>query len=209
MINFEILFLHFEKEFSNNKMTWGEFVLILIIAFAVILLCYLNFTNFGYFMENYFIFILLIIFIVLLFVIDFNNTVQITTYIKVRNVFNTPLEYQVPYHNDTDISDIVNITFTGTCEALGATQEDRSVTNTQVNINMKTLAENVDVPVYANNDTTGTILFNIRKIAEHSLRVTNTSASVDTSGKLLDGYLTLSLLCTGNQSINSGFKRLD
>lgn len=190
-------------------MTWGEFALILIIVFAVILLCYLNFTNFSYFMENYFIFILLIVFIVLLFVVDFNNTVQITTYVKVTNVFNTPLEYQVPYHNDTDISDIVNITFTGTCEALGATSEDRSVTNTQVNINMKTLAEGVDVPIYANNDTTGTILFNVRKIAEHSLRVTNTAASVDTSGKLLDGYLTLSLLCTGNQSINSGFKRLD
>jgi len=191
-------------------MTWGEFVLILIIIFAAILLCYLNFSNFSYFMENYFIFILLIVFIVLLFVVDFNNTVQITTYVKVTNVFNTPLEYQVPYHNDTDISDIVNITFTGTCEALGVTQEDRSVTNTQVNINMKTLAEGVDIPVYANNITTaGTILFNVRKIGEHSLRVTNTAASVDTSGKLLDGYLTLSLLCTGNQSINSGFKRLD
>jgi len=191
-------------------MTWGEFVLILIIIFAVILLCYLNFSNFSYFMENYFIFILLVVFIVLLFVIDFNNTVQITTYVKVTNVFNTPLEYQVPYHNDTDISDIVNITFTGTCEALGVTQATRSVTNTQVNINMKTLAENVDVPIYANNITTaGTILFNVRKIGEHSLRVTNTAASVDTSGKLLDGYLTLSLLCTGNQSINSGFKRLD
>jgi hypothetical protein len=191
-------------------MTWGEFVLILIIIFAVILLCYLNFSNFSYFMENYFIFILLIVFIILLFVVDFNNTVQITTYVKVTNVFNAPLEYQVPYHNDTDISDIVNITFTGTCEALGATQEDRSVTNTQVNINMKTLAEGVDIPVYANNITTaGTILFNVRKIGEHSLRVTNTAASVDTNGKLLDGYLALSLLCTGNQSINSGFKRLD
>ena len=190
-------------------MNWGEFVLILIIVFAAILLCYLNFTNFSYFMEFYFIFILLIIFVILIFVVDFNNTVQITTYVKVRNVFDAPLEYQVPYHNDTDISDIVNIAFSGTCEALGSNQEDRSVTNTQVNINMKTLAENVDVPIYVNNDTGSIILFNVRKIAEHSLRITNTSASVDTSGKLLDGYLTLSLLCTGNQNINSGFKRLD
>jgi hypothetical protein len=194
---------------KHLKMTWGGFVLILIIAFAVILLCYLNFHNFSYFMENYFIFILLAVFIVLLFVVDFNNAVQITTYVKVTNVFTTPLEYQVPYHSDTDISDIVNISFIGTCETLGATQADRSVTNTQVNINMKTLAEGVDVPIYANNDSTGTILFNVRKIGEHSLRVTNTAASVDTSGKLLDGYLTLSLLCTGNQNIDSSFKRLD
>lgn len=204
-----MFFYTLKKDLELIKMTWGEFALILIIAFAVILLCYLNFTNFSYFMENYFIFILLIVFIILLFVVDFNNTVQITTYVKVTNVFNTPLEYQVPYHNDNDISDIVNVAFTGTCEALGANQEDRSVSNTQVNINMKTLAEGVDVPIYANNDTGSIILFNVRKIGEHSLRVTNTAASVDTSGKLLDGYLTLSLLCTGNQSISSGFKRLD
>ena len=197
-------------------MTWGGFVLILIIAFAVILLCYLNFHNFSYFMENYFIFILLIVFIVLLFVVDFNNAVQITTYIKVTSVFNTPLEYQVPYHSDTDISDIVNISFIGTCEALTGTEpEDKSVTNTQVNINMKTLA--VDpvtangVPIYANNDTTGTILFRVNKLSDHTLRVTNTDASVGGSGggDLLDGYITLSLLCTGNQNIDSSFKRLD
>jgi hypothetical protein len=190
-------------------MTWGEFVLILIIAFAVILLCYLNFENFSYFMENYFIFILLIIFIVLLFVVDFNNAVQITTYVKVTNVFTTPLEYQVPYHSDTDISDIVNISFIGTCEALGSTQAQRSVTNTQVNINMKTLAVGTPVPIYANNDTGSIILFNVEKTGDHALKVTNTTASVDTSGKLLDGYITLSLLCTGNQNIDSSFKRLD
>ena len=190
-------------------MTWGEFVLILIIAFAVILLCYLNFENFSYFMENYFIFILLIVFIVLLFVVDFNNAVQITTYVKVTNVFTTPLEYQVPYHSDTDISDIVNVSFIGTCEALGATQAQRSVTNTQININMKTLAVGVDVPIHANNDSGSIVLFNVQKLGDHTLKVTNTDASVDTSGKLLDGYITLSLLCTGNQNIDSSFKRLD
>jgi hypothetical protein len=79
---------------------------------------------------------------------------------------------------------------------------------------MKTLDVDVDVPIFANNNTdpgTQIRLFNVRKLSDHTLRVTNTAASVGGSGDgdLLDGYITLSLLCTGNQSIDSSFKRLD
>jgi len=192
-------------------MTWGLFVLILVLVIALIILCYLNFTNFSYFMENYFIFILLIVFIILLFVIDFNNQIQISTYVKVRNVFTTPLQYQVPYHSDTDISNIVNVAFTGTCEALGVNAQSRSVTNTQIDFNINDLAIGDTVFLYANNDSSSPTnkLFDITKTGEYVLTITNTADSVDTSGKLLDGYLTLTLLCTGSQTIESSFKRLD
>lgn len=192
-------------------MTWASFALILFIVLAFFILCYLNFANFSYFIENYFIFILLAVFIVLLFVVDFNNQVQITTYVKVTDVFATPLQYQVPYHSDTDITDIVNVSFTGTCEALGATPSEKSVTNTVINFNMKSMAIGENVTLTSNNNIGGggISLFTITKTAEHSLEVVNTSASVDISGKKLDGYLSLTLLCTGSQNIESGFKRLD
>lgn len=192
-------------------MTWASFALILFIVLAFFILCYLNFTNFSYFIENYFIFILLVVFIVLLFVVDFNNQVQITTYVKVTDVFATPLQYQVPYHSDTDITDVVNVSFTGTCEALGATREDRSVTNTVINFDIKSMAIGDSVTLTSNNDIggTGIALFTITKTAEYVLTVVNTAASVDTTGKKLDGYLSLTLLCTGSQNIESGFKRLD
>lgn len=192
-------------------MDWPLFALILIIVFAVIILCYLNFDNFSYFMENYFIFLLLIVFIILLFVVDFNNQIQITTYVKVKNVFGTPLVYQTPYHSDTDITDTINVSFTGSCQAMGIDAQTQSVTNTQVNFDMNALAIGDTVSLYANNEITNPAkkLFDITKTATHTLSVINTSGSVDGGGQLLDGYLTLTLLCTGSQSIESSFKRLD
>lgn len=178
-------------------MTWGLFVLILVIVFAVIALCYLNFSDFSYFMENYFIFILLIIFIILLFVIDFNNQVQITTYFQNVNTEKT-LIYQVPYHSDTDITNIVNVAFTGLLTGEGTI----SVTNTQVNFDIDAMNVGDEQLLYANNDNT-TLIFTITKTAEYQLTVTNNTAYY------LDGYLTLTLLCTGSQSIESSFKRLD
>lgn len=189
-------------------MTWGLFVLILVLAIAFIVLCYLNIENFSYFMENYFIFILLIIFVILLFVVDFNNQIQITTYVKVKNDFSaTPLIYQVPYHSDSDITNTVNVAFAGTCEALGGTPALQSVTNTQINFNIDDLAVGGSVTLYANNLGV-TPLFVITKTNNYTLSVTNTAQSVN-GGKMLDGYLTLTLLCTGSQSIESYFKRLD
>jgi hypothetical protein len=182
-------------------MSWGLFVLIVVFVIAFIVLCYLNFDNFGYFMETYFIFILLIAFIVILFVIDFNNQIQITTYVNVTKEFTSPLLYQTAFHSDNDITDIINVSFTGLYGTTGGAATE-TATNTSVNFNMDTLA--APVTLYANNDNTGTPLFIITKTGSNSL-------SVNTAGNNIpvDGYLTLTLLCTGNQSIESTFKRLD
>jgi len=185
-------------------MTWGLFVLILVLVIALIVLCYLNLSGFSYFMENYFIFILLIVFIVLLFVIDFNNQIQITTYVKVKNAFNSPLVYQVPTQDDTSITNIVNISFTGLYGDSGDVANN-SATNTSIDINYDTIAVDTPVDLYANNDNT-TKLFIIRKLSSGALEV-NTPTGGDFHS--VDGYLTLTLLCTGSQNINSSFKRLD
>ena len=155
-------------------------------------------------MENYFIFILLIVFIVLLFVIDFNNQIQITTYVKTKNPFVTPLIYQVPTQNDTGITNIVNIAFTGLYGDEGTVAND-STTNTTIDINYDTIAVDSPVTLYANNDESTELLV-ITKLISGALQVTTPSSPNSHS---LDGYLTLTLLCTGSQTINSSFKRLD
>ena len=186
-------------------MTWGLFVLILVLVLAVIIFCYLNMDGFGYFMENYFIFILLIVFIILLFVIDFNNQIQITTYVKVKNPFTAPLLYQVPTQDDTSITNIINISFTGLYGNSGDVA-NISATNTSVDINYDTIAVDTETPLWANNVDGDVKLFIIKKLASGNLEV-----STPTGGDFhsTDGYLTLTLLCTGSQTINSSFKRLD
>jgi hypothetical protein len=185
-------------------MTWGLFVLICVFVIAFIILCYLNFDNFGYFMETYFIFILLIAFIIILFVIDFNNQIQITTYVNVTKEFSTPLAYQTAFHSDNDITDIINVSFVGLYGTSGSTATE-TATNTSVNFNMDTLA--APVTLYANNDTdpmTQVPLFIITKTGSNNLTVNTATNNIP-----IDGYITLTLLCTGNQSIESSFKRID
>jgi hypothetical protein len=186
-------------------MTWGLFVLILVFVIAFIVLCYLNVDGFGYFMENYFIFILLIVFIILLFVIDFNNQIQITTYVKVKNAFTTPLLYEVPTQDDTNITNIINVAFTGLYGDSGDVA-NLSATNTTIDINYDTIAVDTPVPLWANNIENGDKLFVIRKLASGNLEI-NTPTGVDFHS--VDGYLTLTLLCTGSQTINNSFKRVD
>lgn len=181
-------------------MSWGLFVLIVVFVIAFIVLCYLNFDNFGYFMETYFIFILLIAFIVILFVVDFNNQIQITTYVNVKKEFTSPLLYQTAFHSDNDITDIINVSFTGLYGTTGNAATE-TATNTSLNFNMDTVSG--PVTLYANNDGV-TPLFVIAKTGSNGLSVTTASNDIP-----IDGYLTLTLLCTGNQSIESTFKRLD
>jgi len=187
-------------------MTWGQFVLILVLVIALIVLCYLNVDGFGYFMENYFIFILLIGFIILLFVIDFNNQIQITTYVKVKNPFTAPLLYQVPTQEDSDITNIINVSFTGLYGSGVDVVANSSATNTSVDINYDTIGVDVETPLWANNIDGVDKLFIIKKLASGNLEV-STPTGVDF--RSLDGYLTLTLLSTGSQTINSSFKRLD
>jgi hypothetical protein len=150
-------------------------------------------------METYFIFILLIAFIIILFFVDFNNQVQMTTYVNITKNFTSPLIYQTAFHTDNDITDIINISFTG---LFGTTYE--SATNTSVNINLDTMSG--PVTLYANNDSApGNELFTITKTGPNVLTVN----TISTNDIPIDGYLTLTLLCQGNQSIESSFKRLD
>jgi hypothetical protein len=186
-------------------MTWGLFVLILVLVIALIVLCYLNVDGFSYFMENYFIFILLIVFIILLFVIDFNNQIQITTYVKTKNPFTTPLIYQVPTQEDNSITNIINISFTGLYGDEG-TVANNSTTNTSIDINYDTIAVGTEKYLWANNVDDDIKLFIITKLESGALQVTTPPTG---ESKSVDGYLTLTLLCTGSQTINSSFKRLD
>jgi hypothetical protein len=182
-------------------MSWGLFVLIVVFVIAFIVLCYLNFDNFGYFMETYFIFILLIAFIVILFVVDFNNQIQITTYVNVSKEFTSPLLYQTAYQSDNDITDIINVSFTGLYGTTGGTATE-TATNTSLNFNMDTVSG--PLTLYANNVIGDVALFVITKTGSNGLSITSAGNNIP-----IDGYLTLTLLCTGNQSIESTFKRLD
>jgi hypothetical protein len=181
-------------------MTWGLFVLICVFVIAFIILCYLNFQNFSYFMETYFIFILLIAFIVILFVVDFNNQIQITTYVNVSKEFTSPLAYQTAFHSDNDITDIINASFVGLYGITGGSAT-QTATNTSINFDMDTLS--APVTLYANNDGV-TPLFIITKTGSNTLTVNTAGNNIP-----INGYVTLTLLCTGNQSIESSFKRTD
>jgi hypothetical protein len=121
--------------------------------------------------------------------------------VNVSKEFTSPLLYQTAYQSDNDITDIINVSFTGLYGTTGGTATE-TATNTSLNFNMDTVSG--PLTLYANNVIGDVALFVITKTGSNGLSITSAGNNIP-----IDGYLTLTLLCTGNQSIESTFKRLD
>lgn len=168
-------------------MSWGLFVLILVLFIAFSVLLYLQIDNFSYFMESYFIIVIVVIFIILIFTLDFDNPITQTVYIQGPTV-NKSLTFQVPYNADTGYSNLINATFSGVWAG-------HTPTNDQVN----TVTFNYDT------FTTTTLLGGVITFT----KLPNYQMQVDiNSSETTDGFLTMTLLCTGSQDIESSFKQL-
>jgi hypothetical protein len=185
-------------------MNWAEFGLILFIAVALIVLAYLNFHNFSHFMENYFIILIIIIFVILIITVSFNNSIQITTYIKVKTP-PSPIIYNIPTQDDSQISNLFTFNFSGTYDGSQVTVP-AGYTGNYI-FNYDTLTENtpVDVPNFAvANLPFADTIFTVTRLANNQLKLEIKDVLAD---KYLDGYISFALLAQGNQSINGGFER--
>lgn len=175
-------------------MDWGLFVLILIIFICFTVLLYLQMPNFGYFVENYFIIVIIILFIILIFTIELNNPITTTIYINTSNT-QSPLVYQVPYNSDSDYSNLMSASFAGTYSA-GTDPVNTTPASDTLIFNYDTF-------------TTTTLLggkIALAKLPNYQISVTiDPNAGTDYK---MDGFLTLSLLCTSSQSISGGFKQV-
>ena len=130
----------------------------------------------------------------MLFTIDFDKPITTTIYIRTAKV-QSPLIYQVPYNADDGYANLFSAAFAGNWD--GAT--------TPVNT---TPASNTVIFNY-DTFTDATLLggkVTLTKLSGYRLQVDidPTVGGDDT----IDGFLTLNLLCTGSQSINSKFKLL-
>ena len=173
-------------------MSWGLFVLILVLFIAFSVLLYLQIDNFSYFMESYFIIVIVVIFIILIFTLDFDNPITQTVYIQGPTV-NKSLTFQVPYNADTGYSNLINATFSGVWK-------NNTPTNNQVNtvtFNYGAVADNASLGYLLGSD-----VITFTKLPNYQMRV-DINAAND-----IDGFLTMTLLCTGSQDIESSFKQL-
>ena len=187
-------------------MNWAEFALIAIISVAVIVLAYLNFDNFNHFMENYFIIIIIIIFVILIITLNFDNSIAITTYMKVSKPLETALIYDVPTQDDPDISNIMSFSFSGVYNNVQVPVADNTTGVYTFNYNALTPDVAVDVPNYITSaGDPSKKIFKITKLAGNKLKL---EVNDVLAGQTLDGYVTFALLAMGNQKINDGFSRL-
>ena len=174
-------------------MSWGLFILILVIFIALTLLIFIQFNTTPYFAETYFIVVILVLFIILLFTIDFDNPVSTTLYINTEKT-QSPIIYTVPYNSDSEYSNLMSASFAGNWSA-GTTPINTTPASDAIIFNYDTF-------------TTAELLGGkivIGKVADNQISIT-IDPTLNTAHKL-DGFLTLNLLCTGSQSINSKFEQ--
>ena len=175
-------------------MSWGLFILILIIFVAFTALLFLQIPNFGAnYAEVYFIVLVIILFIILLFAIDFSNPISATITIQNTAKKQNPIIYDIPYNADASYSNIFSASFAGTWSTdTDPTNKDAS--KDIVIFNYDTLTAPVQVL-----GTTNKIV--ITKLPNYQIQI-DIDPTVDTAHNI-DGFLTISLLCTSAQSINS------
>lgn len=175
-------------------MDWGLFVLIVILFICFTVLLYLQIPNFDYFIENYFLIVLIILFIILIFTIDFNNPITTTVYIRTAKN-QSPLVYSVPYNGDTNFSNLISASFVGTY----------SIDTTPVN---NTPANDTKVFNFDLFDTV-TLLGGKITITKDVTTPYQLQVAIDPNSEIpIDGFLTMSLVCTGSQSISGSFQQI-
>jgi hypothetical protein len=177
-------------------MSWGLFVLLLIIFICVSVLLFLTLKDFEYFYEAYFIIVVIALFIILIFAIDFNNPITTTVYIQNKTQPSTII-YSVPYNDDGNYANIMTMTYNGVWSPTMDPVNQDSYKDT-VTFNYDTF-------------TDATIVSMSGKIKATKLSNYRIQVDVDPTvggASTLNGFLTLNLLCTGSQSINGKFEQL-
>jgi hypothetical protein len=178
-------------------MSWGLVVLLVFVFICVSALVFLNFSYTASFVEFYFIAVVVALFIILLFTINFDNPVSTSIYIRTVTT-QSPLIYDVPYNADTAYSNLMSAAFAGTW---GANPNTDPASDTII-FNYDELTE----PVHLLPTTGSEGKITITKLPNYQLQVDiDPSVGGDAT---VNGFLTLNLLCTGSQSINNKFKLL-
>jgi len=176
-------------------MSWGLFVLLLIIFICVSVLLFLTLQGFELFYEVYFIIVIVGLFIILIFAIDFNNPITTTIYIQNKTQPST-LIYSVPYNDDGNYANIMTMTYSGVWTG-----------NDPVNSAgyTDTVTFNYDTFTDATIASMGGKI-KVTKLSNYRIQV-----DIDPTvggASTLNGFLTLSLLCTGSQAINGKFEQI-
>lgn len=177
-------------------MSWGLFVLLIIVFICVSALLFLTLQGAEYFYEIYFIFVIIGLFIILIFAIDFNNPITTTIYIQNKTQPST-LIYYVPYNDDTNYANIMTMTYSGVW------------TPTMDPVNQDGYKDTVTFNYDTFTDATIASMggkIKVTKLSGYRIQV-----DIDPSvggASTLNGFLTLNLLCTGSQSINGKFEQI-
>jgi hypothetical protein len=174
-------------------MSWGLVVLLIFVFICLSALVFLNFSYTASFVEFYFIAVVVVLFIILLFTINFDNPVSTSIYLETLNT-QGPFIYDVPYNADTTYNNLMSAAFAGTWGA-----------NPNTNPAGDTVIFDYDTL------TTATLLDGkiiITKLPNYQLQVDIDPDAGVGGNVLINGFLTLNLLCTGSQSINNKFKLL-
>jgi hypothetical protein len=175
-------------------MTWGLGILLLIVFISFSVVLFLVYPELSKYFELYFIGVIIILFIILIFAIDFDNPISTTIYLE-RLAADRTLTFEVPYNDNTQFSNLMSVSFTGVY----------SPDNSPVN---STAYTNNVVFNYDEIDENGATILNgqikVTRLPDYELKL----EIIPSEGVVLDGFLTMSLLCTGSQNINGKFKRL-
>lgn len=177
-------------------MTWGLFVLLLIIFICVSVLLFLTLKDFEYFYEGYFILVVIALFIILIFAIDFDNPITTTVYIQNKTQPST-LIYSVPYNDDGNYANLMTMTYSGVWAPTMDPVNSESYKDT-VTFNYDTFTDATIASMGGK--------IKVTKLSNYRIQV-----DIDPTvggASTLNGFLTLNLLCTGSQGINGKFEQL-
>lgn len=176
-------------------MSWGLFILLLIIFIALSVLVFFQFSHYEGFFEIYFLVVIIALFVILLFTVNFNNPVSITYTFKNRTT-DTSFVLSVPYNEDTSYSNIMSVTFAGLWNSTEPKINTTPASDARV-FNYDLLAVNESVSLLD-----GKLV--LTKLANWQLNV-DVKPTVGTDAPI-NGYMNISLLCNSSQDINGSFE---
>jgi hypothetical protein len=172
-------------------MTWGLAILLVILFICLSVLFFLLMPNSMEYIETYFIIVIIILFIILIFAIDFDNPITTTVYCA-KTETNKTLVYDVPYNDDTGYSNLMTLTFAGVYNGKSPVNDTNYLDTTTFNYDTFTDASILGGAI------------KVTKLPNYQIQLDITPG---TSGPI-DGFITMSLLCTGSQNINGKFQQV-
>lgn len=179
-------------------MDWPLAILLLIIFICFSVILFLQFPNFTQYIEVYFLVVILILFVILIFAIDFNNPISYTINFTKAVTEQTKI-LDVPYNQDTAYSNLMAATFAGNYST-GTTPVNQDPEGTETNkvFNYDDLTTQISM-------LGGKIL--IDKLPNRQIKLTiRPGAGSDATP--INGFFNLSLLCTSSQDIDGSFNEV-